>query len=141
MKLSTNEFQGKSIRSITLRNYSIEGVRLTPDPDLPGAVMGPLYFQLRFSNGLNPTTPVSNLPPQNMIQIPLESMGGWPSNQLSSSEFTFPILRGSRMGDTIDLEVYGSGSYPQKLVFRELCLWLVFDFADPVGPSPVMQLA
>ena len=89
LQLSPQQFDYTSIKHIGLKCWAIEGV--TYNYTAPNA--GPLYCQIKFSGDLECET-ISNLNNPGMIQLPLETNGGWPSGQMAISEFKFPVRKG-----------------------------------------------
>ena len=135
LQLSPQQFDYTSIKHIGLKCWAIEGV--TYNYTAPNA--GPLYCQIKFSGDLECET-ISNLNNPGMIQLPLETNGGWPSGQMAISEFKFPVRKGRIQTGRTSISIYSSGQSPLPLVFSQLCLWVELSYADSLGSLKLLAL-
>jgi len=132
---TTYEFQ--SLTHMRILCWAMEGVTLTTTNG-GLTITGPLYFQLKFRQDLE-CGMWSNVG-TDMVQLPLECMGGWPCGQMGTNGFSIPIRRNIQQVGRVNVSVYGPGSNPSPLVFSRLCLWIALAYKSPMGTTRELTL-
>jgi hypothetical protein len=108
--------------SVSIINWTLDPV--TYVNDLNGQVKSPYYFQLRFTGGGMETNFIPYGANQNMVQIPLIRLSGWPS---TIPRIPLPLALGKRLDGRFQIEVFDEGCDPRPFPFgpdTRLILWL-----------------
>lgn len=134
-QLPPQTYENMCLDEFTIVTWALEGVDLSLSTAPVPAVTGPLYFQLKFDGDLECST-LSNTSMMGCIQLPIETMGGWPAAQMAMSTISFPIKKNKQQTGRIRLQVLKDGISPGKLVFTRLCIWITVKYA-PVRGSTV----
>jgi hypothetical protein len=131
--LPPQRFDFQSMKSLTLVQWAVEGVNFTTNGQ--NDVTGPLYFQLKFSGDFE-CSMTNNIGSWNMVQVPMESLGGWPAGQLAGGGgIPLPVRKRQQQVGRFSVAVYGPGSMPALLVFSNICLWLLVTYTRPLGST------
>jgi hypothetical protein len=134
--LPPQRYEYKSIKELRLLQWAVEGITFTTSNT---SITGPLYLQLQIQGDLECAT-MNNLGVSGMVQVPVESLGGFPAGQLGGLGIQLPVRRQEQQTGRFTVGVYGPGSSPSLLVFSELDLWFQIVYSAPAGSMQEFSL-